>query len=192
MRAGARKESVDSRGRTTWSDGLDSVDGGGAGNGSLSETQGTDDRTGGSFGGGEGGVSEKTWFTPIEGSTSPDIITFGECKDGVCPVPWAKTADLLSESMFLSSDRNSNFPGENTIETNPVPKEDVVNHPYHYTDGAIECIEAIEAALTDEEFRGYCKGNCIKYIWRERHKGGTESLKKAQWYLNRLIERDEN
>lgn len=97
--------------------------------------------------------------------------------------------------MFLSSDRDSNFPGENTIETNPIPpipKEDVVNHPYHYTDGIIECIEAIEAALTDEEFRGYCKGNCIKYIWRERHKGGTESLKKAQWYLNRLIERDEN
>jgi hypothetical protein len=65
---------------------------------------------------------------------------------------------------------------------------DVVNHPPHYTEGGIECIEAIEAQLTAEEYRGYLKGNCIKYLWRERHKGGVESLKKAQWYLNRLIQ----
>ena len=70
-------------------------------------------------------------------------------------------------------------------------QEDQVNHPPHYTDGGIECIEAIEAALTPEEFRGYCKGNLMKYNWRERMKGGTESLKKGQWYLERLIEFDE-
>jgi len=65
---------------------------------------------------------------------------------------------------------------------------DVVNHPPHYTEGGIECIEAIEAQLTAEEYRGYLKGNCIKYLWRERHKGSVESLKKAQWYLKRLIQ----
>jgi len=63
-----------------------------------------------------------------------------------------------------------------------------VNHPPHYTEGGIECIEAIEAQLTAEEYRGYLKGNCIKYLWRERHKGSVESLKKAQWYLKRLIQ----
>lgn len=63
---------------------------------------------------------------------------------------------------------------------------DLVNHPPHYTNGNIECIDAIEAALTPEEFRGYCKGNALKYTWRERHKGGDESLEKAQWYLRRL------
>jgi hypothetical protein len=68
---------------------------------------------------------------------------------------------------------------------------DLVNHPSHYTDGSIETIEAIEAALTTEEFRGYCKGNILKYVWRERHKGGTESLKKSRWYLDRLIQLDE-
>lgn len=78
-----------------------------------------------------------------------------------------------------------------TIEEPPKIAEDTVNHPSHYTDGGIECIEAIEAALTNEEFRGYCKANCMKYIWRERHKGGTESLKKARWYLDRLIDLDE-
>jgi hypothetical protein len=76
-----------------------------------------------------------------------------------------------------------------TKEKASVLQEDVVNHPSHY--GGIECIEAIETALTTEEFRGFCKANCMKYIWREKHKGGTESLKKAQWYLNRLIDLDE-
>ena len=63
-----------------------------------------------------------------------------------------------------------------------------VNSPPHYTNGKIECIEAIQSALTEEEFRGYCKGNAMKYIWRERHKGGTESLQKAAWYLDYMAQ----
>ncbi len=65
-------------------------------------------------------------------------------------------------------------------------EEDLVNAPPHYRAGAIECIDAIRAALTPEEWRGYIKGNVMKYVWRERHKGGTESLRKAAWYLERL------
>lgn len=53
----------------------------------------------------------------------------------------------------------------------------------HYRQGDIECIDAIRAALTDEEWRGYCKGNVLKYTWREKHKGGDGSLLKAQDYL---------
>jgi hypothetical protein len=64
---------------------------------------------------------------------------------------------------------------------------DPVNAPPHYRTGDIECIDAIESALTAEEFRGYCKGNALKYIWRERHKGQDESLKKAVWYLERAL-----
>lgn len=63
-----------------------------------------------------------------------------------------------------------------------------VNHPPHYCQGGIECIDAIEAALTPEEFRGFCKGNAMKYVFRERYKGGQESLLKAQWYLQRVVE----
>lgn len=66
------------------------------------------------------------------------------------------------------------------------PRDDV-NNPTHYTQGEIECIDAIRAALTPEEYRGYLKGNVMKYTWRERVKGATESLRKAQWYLQRLI-----
>lgn len=65
---------------------------------------------------------------------------------------------------------------------------DNVNNPPHYTQGGIECIDAIKSALTPEEFRGYCKGNVIKYIWRERHKGGDESIRKAGWYQGKLLE----
>jgi hypothetical protein len=66
--------------------------------------------------------------------------------------------------------------------------QDNVNNPPHYKQGTIECIEAIQSALTEEEFRGYCKGNAMKYIWRERHKGGTESLEKAAWYLDYMMQ----
>jgi len=62
-----------------------------------------------------------------------------------------------------------------------------VDHPDHYNAGPVECIDALQSALTPEEFAGFCKGNALKYIWREQHKGGTESLRKAVWYLERLI-----
>ena len=65
---------------------------------------------------------------------------------------------------------------------------DNVNHPEHYTSGGIECIDAIRASLGDKEFADYCKGNIIKYIWRYRHKNGVEDLRKAQVYLNWMIE----
>lgn len=65
---------------------------------------------------------------------------------------------------------------------------DNVNHPDHYTFGEIECIDAIHAALGDEGFIAYCEGNAIKYLWRHRFKGGRESLEKARWYIDRMIE----
>ncbi len=68
-----------------------------------------------------------------------------------------------------------------------MPEFDLVNSPAHYASGGIECIDAIEASMTPEEFQGYCKGNLIKYTWRYRDKGGTQDLQKARWYLDRLI-----
>ena len=46
---------------------------------------------------------------------------------------------------------------------------------------------AVHLYLTDEEFRGYCKGNVVKYTWRETYKNKDEDLQKAEWYLNRLL-----
>ena len=67
-----------------------------------------------------------------------------------------------------------------------VPK-DMVNHPPHYNQKSVECIDAIESA-TDNGFEYYLQGNIIKYLWRYRYKNGLQDLKKASWYLNRLIE----
>ena len=86
-----------------------------------------------------------------------------ECTDGFCPMP-----------AHVPTDKNLHF-------------FDPVEKPIHYAAGTVECIDAIEAQLTPEEFRGYLKGNVAKYMWRERQKGGIESLKKAKWYLSKLI-----
>ena len=68
-------------------------------------------------------------------------------------------------------------------------QNDNVNRPSHYTSGEIECIDAIKASMTPEEFRGFLKGNSMKYIWRYRQKGKPiEDLRKAEWYLKKLIE----
>lgn len=70
---------------------------------------------------------------------------------------------------------------------------DNVNHPSHYTEGKVECIDAIEAAvtgLTGEE--AVLVGQVIKYVWRWKKKNGAEDLRKAQWYLNRLTEKVES
>ena len=64
---------------------------------------------------------------------------------------------------------------------------DLINNPAHYNQGDIECIDAIRAALSEEEFCGYLRGNILKYNWRCRHKGGVEDARKAMWYLDRLI-----
>ena len=66
-------------------------------------------------------------------------------------------------------------------------KVDNVNKPPHYNQAGVECIEAIQAA-TDDGFEYYLQGNIIKYLWRYRYKNGVEDLKKAQWYLTKLIE----
>ena len=64
---------------------------------------------------------------------------------------------------------------------------DNVNRPPHYNQAGIECITAIQAA-TGDGFEYYLQGNIMKYLWRYRYKNGIEDLKKAQWYLNKLIE----
>jgi hypothetical protein len=75
--------------------------------------------------------------------------------------------------------------------TVPAPAHDPVNHPAHYTAGAIECIDAIEAALVGETnpFVGHCRATAIKYLWRTGKKTNTaEDLRKAAWYATRAAD----
>lgn len=73
------------------------------------------------------------------------------------------------------------------LEKAPKGLIDNVNHPNHYTQGKYEVIDYIEDKLNKEELQGYCVGNVLKYVSRFKHKNGLEDLKKAEWYLNRLI-----
>ena len=65
---------------------------------------------------------------------------------------------------------------------------DDVDSPFHYNNGNIECIDAIKAASTKEEFEGYVRANVLKYVWRFRYKDNIKDLRKAKWYLDKLIE----
>lgn len=71
---------------------------------------------------------------------------------------------------------------------------EAVNHPSHYqTEDGIECIDAIKACLTPEEFAGFAKGNSLKYLWRAGKKFGKsttlQDFKKAKWYIEKLLEK---
>ena len=65
---------------------------------------------------------------------------------------------------------------------------DMVNHPQHYTQGGIECIDALKAATVGKRgIEAVCVANVIKYLWRYEEKNGIEDVKKARWYIDRLI-----
>lgn len=69
-----------------------------------------------------------------------------------------------------------------------IEHNDPVSHPSHYTKGGVECIDAIKASMTEEAFKGFLKGNVMKYVYRYESKSKPlEDLKKAKWYLEKLI-----
>ena len=70
-------------------------------------------------------------------------------------------------------------------------KDSLVDHPRHYNIGNIEVLDVIADWLTGDELRGFIKGNVLKYVARERHKNGLEDLKKARFYLDYLITKEE-
>ena len=73
------------------------------------------------------------------------------------------------------------------------PNVDMVNHPVHYTQGGIECIDCIKSATVGKVgIEAFCVGNAIKYLFRYEEKNGIEDVKKARWYIDRLIKELEN
>lgn len=64
-----------------------------------------------------------------------------------------------------------------------------VENPKHYTQGNIECIEALEAATVNKKgIEAVCVANIIKYLWRYENKNGIEDVMKADWYLQKLLQ----
>lgn len=71
-------------------------------------------------------------------------------------------------------------------------KSDMVDHPSHYTQGGIECIDAIKSATVGKTgIEAVAVANVIKYLWRYEEKNGLEDIKKAAWYINHLIKQVE-
>ena len=67
---------------------------------------------------------------------------------------------------------------------------DNINHPAHYIQNGIECIDVITAAIGVDGCKNFCIGNAIKYLYRHKHKGGTADIKKANWYLDKWLSLD--
>ena len=103
------------------------------------------------------------------------------------PEMWNKLREkygaMVNEEL-KDDDRKEYLEYPSVAEAHPDP----VNAPQHYNTGNIECIEAIQESMSVEAFKGYLKGNCLKYLWRYDYKGKpSEDLEKAGWYLNKLI-----
>lgn len=69
---------------------------------------------------------------------------------------------------------------------------DMVNHPSHYDTGKFECIDVMLETQGVEAVKDFCLCNAFKYLYRCKRKNGLEDIKKAIWYLNKLVELEEN
>jgi hypothetical protein len=67
-------------------------------------------------------------------------------------------------------------------------RQDMVNNPPHYTNGGLECIDAMISSQGTEAVKNFCLCNAFKYIWRTKNKNGIEDIDKAIWYLNKYKE----
>ena len=107
-----------------------------------------------------------------------DIVDY----EGSADVTFVKNnGDTLLEHRFTRNDDVFEF--VNTLYSSLSEKQEK-----RYKHGGIECIDAIRACMSEEEFRGFCKGNVIKYLWRAEYKGGSEDYQKARDYMNYLLE----
>ena len=68
---------------------------------------------------------------------------------------------------------------------------DIVNHPSHYETGKFECIEVMLETQGVDAVKNFCVCNAFKYLYRHDRKNGLEDIKKADWYLKKYIELEE-
>jgi hypothetical protein len=141
----------------------------------------------------EGADGSKEWYLngKLHREDGPAIEYASGSKE------WLLNDDLHREDgpavEWADGDKEWYLNGEEVTEEEVMGNitKDNVNNPSHYNQAGVECIDAIKASLGDE-YPDYCKGNVMKYLWRYKYKNGIEDLKKAQWYLNSMVESVEN
>lgn len=120
------------------------------------------------------------------------------CNGDFITAVYEKAKNVNNNSLSNAYDIEKNYDiifgnAEDTEEDKVEKKaEDMVNHPSHYTHGGVECIDAITSALSsyEDSVDSWLVGQVIKYLWRAPLKGKyEEDIKKAQFYLNRLVEK---
>ena len=67
------------------------------------------------------------------------------------------------------------------------PGNNAVDHPSHYNQGRYECIDVMLETFGKEATQNFCLLNAFKYVWRTGEKNGYEDIKKAVWYLNKIL-----
>lgn len=109
--------------------------------------------------------------------------------NGDCPL-WKCATDDHSCPLNNMEDRtDEEVKALYELMINGVPLDsNPVTHPSHYTQGTIQCIDAMESAFGSEAVATWAKLNAFKYIWRAEHKNGMEDIDKAIWYLNKYKE----
>jgi len=81
---------------------------------------------------------------------------------------------------------NDRIEQNHTEEDVDVVVNDPVTKPVHYTEGAVECIDAIESMLNQDGKRSYHQGQVLRYLWRNKL-NRKQDLRKAEWHLQRLL-----
>lgn len=106
---------------------------------------------------------------------------------GFCPLANLSTASEEQITMWYDIINPPVEMGEE-IPVIVEPKTDNVNHPTHYDNGKVECIDAMIETQGKEAVKSFCICNAFKYLWRHNNKNAVEDIKKAIWYLNKFIE----
>ena len=119
-----------------------------------------------------------------------DVIIVNDKGKKVCATVIGQCPLLLPDYEWeVIKDSIDDATEEEWAEVSKKLLDEEVNNPTHYNTGAVECIDAIQATLSAEEFQGYCRGNTLKYLWRCMYKGKSkQDLEKARWYLDRLLD----
>ena len=138
---------------------------------------------------GEGGEFEQGEILKLSKDDGTDLVTYTSTTSDETSYLYFNEVEYVGEEG--AEDMLSNCEEVVKQPTKDVVKQDNVNHPNHYKTGKTECIVAMEEMLSTEEFIGYLRGNIYKYTYRYKDKNGVEDLKKAQWYLNKLIEKEQ-
>lgn len=124
------------------------------------------------------GDNKRYCYTPNSQGLSTPLEK--QCDGGFISWRWDNEVCIIAQRERVTSVNDDRLARDMGVE--------MVNHPSHYNQSEIECIDAMTAATVNKSgIEAICVSNVVKYLWRYEEKNGVEDVKKARWYLERLI-----